>query len=82
MFRHGLFDHPVTSAPMDLPEDLLAGHAVISRTAAEDSIVLLKNQGGLLPLGAEHEACGGYRRPCRQGRHRRRRVVAGLSSRR
>ncbi|MFZ0268168.1 glycoside hydrolase family 3 C-terminal domain-containing protein [Caulobacter sp.] len=50
MFRHGLFDHPVTSAPMDLPEDTLAKHAVISRTAAEDSIVLLKNERGLLPL--------------------------------
>jgi beta-glucosidase len=52
MFRYGLFDHPVTSAPMDLPEELLAKHAVISRTAAEDSIVLLKNQGGLLPLAS------------------------------
>ena len=56
MFRHGLFDHAVTSAPMDLPEELLAKHAEISRTAAEDSMVLLKNQGGVLPLapGTKH----------------------------
>jgi len=50
MFRHGLFDHPVTAAPMDLSDAMLAGDAAISRTAAEQSIVLLKNDGRILPL--------------------------------
>jgi len=50
MFRHGLFDHPVTEAPMNLPDAMLAGHAAISRATAEQSIVLLKNERGVLPL--------------------------------
>ena len=50
MFRQGLFDHPVTAAPMDLPDAMLAGDAAISRAAAEQSIVLLKNDGRILPL--------------------------------
>jgi beta-glucosidase len=50
MFKHGLFDHPVTAAPMDLPDAMLAGDAAVSRAAAEQSIVLLKNDGRILPL--------------------------------
>jgi beta-glucosidase len=50
MFRHGLFDHPVTAAAMDLPDAMLAGDAAISRAAAEQSIVLLRNDGRILPL--------------------------------
>lgn len=50
MFRHGLFDHPVTAAPMDLPEALLAKSAATSRSDAEEALVLLKNQGSVLPL--------------------------------
>lgn len=52
MFEHGLFDDPVTSAPMDLSADMLAAHARVSRDAAADSIVLLKNEGRVLPLAA------------------------------
>lgn len=52
MFRHGLFDHPVTAAPMDLPAALLAKSAATSRADAEEAMVLLKNQGSLLPLTA------------------------------
>ncbi|MDT8759144.1 glycoside hydrolase family 3 C-terminal domain-containing protein [Sphingomonas psychrotolerans] len=52
MFRHGLFDRPVTEAPFDLPASTLARNAAISRAAAEESIVLLKNQGDVLPLAA------------------------------
>ena len=50
MFKHGLFDHPVTAAPMDLPDAMLAGNAAVSRAAAEQSVVLLKNDGRILPL--------------------------------
>jgi len=50
MFRHGLFDRPVTDAPMDLPAATLSDHAAISRTAAEESTVLLQNNGDVLPL--------------------------------
>jgi beta-glucosidase len=52
MFAHGLFDHPVTAAPVDLPTDMLAKHAEISRADAEDGMVLLKNDGAILPLRA------------------------------
>jgi len=50
MFRHGLFDHPVTTAPMDLSDAMLAADAAVSRVAAEQSIVLLKNDRRVLPL--------------------------------
>jgi beta-glucosidase len=52
MFRHGLFDHPVTAAPMDLPGAMLARDAAISRADAEEGIVLMKNDDRLLPLAA------------------------------
>lgn len=50
MFDKGLFDHPITAAPMDLSAAMLAEHATISREAAEQSIVLLKNERKILPL--------------------------------
>jgi beta-glucosidase len=45
MFAHGLFDHPVVKGPIDF-----AAHAKITQADAEESIVLLKNDGGLLPI--------------------------------
>lgn len=45
MFAHGLFDHPVKESSIDF-----AAHAAITQAAAEEGIVLLKNQGGVLPL--------------------------------
>ncbi|BDG10739.1 beta-glucosidase [Anaeromyxobacter paludicola] len=47
MFRFGLMDQPVQVGP--LPD---ADHAGRSRAIAEQGMVLLKNAGGLLPLGA------------------------------
>jgi beta-glucosidase len=48
MMRFGLFDHPPSPKPIAEKEDGAA-----ARRLAEEGIVLLKNQGGLLPL---HEA--------------------------
>ncbi|MET0308438.1 MAG: glycoside hydrolase family 3 C-terminal domain-containing protein [Sphingomonas sp.] len=50
MFAHGLFDKPVTDAPMALAPDMLARHAAVTRTDAEDAAVLLKNDRAILPL--------------------------------
>jgi beta-glucosidase len=45
MFDKGVVDHPVNSAPVDYAE-----HAAVAQKAAEESLVLLKNDGNLLPL--------------------------------
>jgi beta-glucosidase len=45
MFAHGLFDHPVVKGPIDF-----AAHAKVTQADAEEAIVLLKNDGGLLPI--------------------------------
>lgn len=45
LFAKGVVDHPIELAPLDLAAD-----AAISRTDAEQSMVLLKNAGGILPL--------------------------------
>lgn len=48
-FRLGLFDNPVWKFS-DFPEFGSAGHAAEALAAAEESIVLLKNQHAILPL--------------------------------
>jgi beta-glucosidase len=53
MFKHGLFDRPITAAPDDLPDAMLAKDAAISRADAAEAITLLKNDGGILPLAAQ-----------------------------
>ncbi|MGR6330013.1 beta-glucosidase [Sphingomonas sp. XXL09] len=53
MIVHGVFDYPVTAAPMDLPDAMLARHAVVTRQAAEGSMVLLRNEDAILPLSAK-----------------------------
>jgi beta-glucosidase len=45
IFAHGLVEHPVALKGFDV-----FAHALVSRTDAEEAIVLLKNQGGALPL--------------------------------
>jgi beta-glucosidase len=47
MFRLGIFDRPLVQTPIDVRKD-----AAIARSIGEQSAVLLKNAGGLLPLDA------------------------------
>ncbi len=50
MFKNGLFDTPVAGDRATTID--YAAHAAITRTDAEEGIVLLKNSAGLLPLAA------------------------------
>jgi len=50
MFRHGLFDHPITDVLGDLPPALRARSTATSQSDAEEAIVLLQNRGAILPL--------------------------------
>ncbi len=45
LFASGVVDHPVKIAPIDFK-----ANGAVSQTDAEEAMVLLKNEGGLLPL--------------------------------
>jgi beta-glucosidase len=47
MMRFGIFDHPPSAAPIPAEKN-----GAISRRLAEEGMVLLKNDGGILPLNA------------------------------
>jgi len=49
-YRLGLFDHPYTDPKLQEKVILSAEHRQIARQAACESMVLLKNEGNLLPL--------------------------------
>jgi beta-glucosidase len=57
LFADGAVDDPVKPAPIDF-----AAHADVSQKAAEESLVLLKNEGELLPLNRARSLAiiGGY----------------------
>jgi len=70
MFAHGVIDDPVpASAPIDF-----AAHAAVTQADAEEAMVLLKNEGNLLPLGPKH------RRIVVIGSHADKGVLAGSGS--
>ena len=47
LFAKGVIDHPVAIRPIDF-----AAHAAVTQADAEEAMVLLKNDGALLPLSA------------------------------
>lgn len=49
-FRLGLFENPFADEDTEAATLGSAGHRELARTAAEQAIVLLKNEGGALPL--------------------------------
>jgi beta-glucosidase len=55
-FRLGLFDHPYVDVPRSVRVLATPEHRTAARIAAERSVVLLRNEGSLLPLktGAFH----------------------------
>lgn len=69
MAANGLLDHPVREAPIDLVAD-----AKVAQAAEEEAIVLLKNDGGLLPIART------ARRIAVIGGHADRGVIAGGGS--
>src|SRR3954447_16650890 len=56
MFRVGLFDHPAAAEPAAYSADVRRPEDIaLARKISEDGTVLLKNDGGLLPLTAQNQ---------------------------
>ncbi len=49
-FNAGVFQHPYTEAAREQRAELTPENLQLARRAAEESVILLKNQGNLLPL--------------------------------
>src|ERR1700722_5078922 len=49
-YHLGLFEHPYADATEQTHSEMVAKHRQVARTAAERSVVLLRNEGSLLPL--------------------------------
>ena len=49
-YHLGLFEHPYADATEQTHSEMVRKHRQIARTAAERSVVLLRNEGSLLPL--------------------------------
>lgn len=69
MFAHGLFDSPVAEQAIDY-----AAHAAVARVGAAEGAVLLRNEGGVLPLSPS------VRRIAIIGGHADKGVLAGAGS--
>jgi beta-glucosidase len=52
-YRLGLFEHPYADATDHTHADMLAAHRQAARVAAQRSVVLLRNEGSLLPLSKQ-----------------------------
>jgi beta-glucosidase len=56
MFRVGIFDHPAAAEPGAYGADVRRPEDVaLARKVSEDGTVLLKNQGGVLPLAGQNQ---------------------------
>ncbi len=55
-FRLGLFDYPFVDVASVAEQTDRPSQATLARTMAENSVVLLKNDGGVLPLSANLES--------------------------
>ncbi|MBN8430991.1 glycoside hydrolase family 3 C-terminal domain-containing protein [Microbulbifer salipaludis] len=54
--RSGLFEHPVAPIALRADADMIIGnaqHRALARQAVRESVVLLKNEGGVLPIDKE-----------------------------
>lgn len=73
-FQSGLFEHPYVDADAALAKEATPDAIALARQAARESIVLLKNQGNLLPLNP-----GALKRVAVLGTHARDTPIGGYS---
>jgi len=73
-FEAGLFEHPYVDANVALAKEATPDAIALAREAAREAMVLLKNEGGLLPLDA-----GRIKRLAVLGTHARDTPIGGYS---